>query len=206
MTTGVYIYPETIDLGKKSADLKVEAEVVNETGRNIWDDYSPPHFGFKPKSGSIGSRPVETWHWNSETFCLAATTRYASYMLNRIDNIDPAHSKWSGYASIYWSDSDAERRHCPTDEERVDFAVTGPVIWRDGFNAGKLNTTNNLYLDTECDINRVAIRSTFNPGMITVTASRKGLKSSALKIESKPVEITGGLMLSMPQTMPGLIK
>jgi beta-galactosidase len=349
----------------------------DEAGRNIWDDYSPPYFGFKPKSGSIGGRPVDTWHWNSETFCLAATTRYASYMLNRIDNIDPAHSKWSGYASIYWSDSDADGRQqgsyvlrvsgkvdgvrlpkslffvsrvmqneqpdlhiighwnypanttkfiyvaathcdqvelflngkslgvenktydfvdpyrggervqgselvagvntgyiyafpnvtfvpgtlkavatkegkivaqqelqtagepkairltlhtgpkglqadgsdvalidfevvdakgrrCPTDEERVDFAVTGPVIWRGGFNAAKLNTTNNLYLDTECGINRVAIRSTLNPGMITVIASRKGLKSATLKIESKPVEIADGLMPVMPQTMPGL--
>src|ERR1022692_668878 len=25
-------------------------------------------------------------------------------------NIDPAHSKWAGYASIYWSDSNADGR------------------------------------------------------------------------------------------------
>ena len=31
-TTGIYIYPEAIDLKKKTADVKVEAEVVNETG------------------------------------------------------------------------------------------------------------------------------------------------------------------------------
>ena len=31
-TTGVYVYPESIDLDKKTADIKVEAEVVNETG------------------------------------------------------------------------------------------------------------------------------------------------------------------------------
>src|SRR5450759_4919654 len=31
-TTGIYVYPESIDLKKKTADLKVEAEVVNETG------------------------------------------------------------------------------------------------------------------------------------------------------------------------------
>ncbi len=31
-TSGVYVYPENIDLEKKSADIKVEAEVVNETG------------------------------------------------------------------------------------------------------------------------------------------------------------------------------
>ena len=31
-TTGVYVYPEAIDLNKKTADIKVEAEVANETG------------------------------------------------------------------------------------------------------------------------------------------------------------------------------
>ena len=34
-TTGVYVYPEAIDLPKRTADVKVEAEVVNET-----DDYA----------------------------------------------------------------------------------------------------------------------------------------------------------------------
>jgi beta-galactosidase len=31
-TTGVYVYPEAIDLNKKTATIKVEAEVMNETG------------------------------------------------------------------------------------------------------------------------------------------------------------------------------
>ena len=31
-TTGVYVYPQAIDLKKKTADVKVEAEVANETG------------------------------------------------------------------------------------------------------------------------------------------------------------------------------
>jgi beta-galactosidase len=110
----------------------------------------------------------------------------------------------SDVALIDFEVVDAKGRRCPTDEDRVDFTVTGPVVWRGGFNAAKLNTTNNLYLDTECGINRVAIRSTLIPGTITITATRKGLKSASLKIESKPVEIAGGLMTDMPQTLPGL--
>ncbi len=351
---------------RDKAPLIETEDFRDEAGRNVWDDFSPPHFGFKPKPGSIGNRPVDTWHWNSETFCLAAATRYASYLQNRIDNPDPAHAKWSGYASIYFSDSDAdgrqqgsyvlrvsgkvdgvrlpkslyyvsrvmqseepdlhiighwnypagtkktiyvaathcdevelllngkslgtartpfkfvdtygaqnmgsaeresgkdtgciyafpdvafapgllravatrngkqvasqeiatagepvalkltphtapgglradgsdvalidfevvdaEGRRCPTDEARVDFAVTGPVVWRGGLNAAKLDSTNNLWLDTECGINRVAIRSTPKPGPITVTATRAGLKPATITIESRPVEIVGGLM------------
>ena len=96
---------------------------------------------------------------------------------------------------------DAQGRRCPTDEARVDFKVDGPLVWRGGFNAGKLETTNNLYLDTECGINRVAVRSTMTPGTITVTATRAGLEPATLKIESKPVAIEGGLTREMPQTL-----
>jgi beta-galactosidase len=345
---------------RNKAPLLEMEDFRDESGRNIWDAYSPPHFGFKP-------REVDTYHWNSETFCLAAATRYESYIRNRIDNPDSAHSKWSGYASIYFTDEDADGRQdssyvlrvsgkvdgvripkslfyvsrvmqnkqpdmhiighwnypvntvktvyvasnhcesvelfvngksvgvankpcdfidiyndnnknlgntgyiyafpsvkfepgfikaagksggkivaqneietagnpkaikltvhtgqnglqadgsdvalidfevvdakgrrCPTDESKVDFTVTGPTIWRGGLNAGKLNSTNNLYLYTECGINRVAIRSTLTPGMITVTAKRDGLPKATLKIESKHVDIVGGLTQFLPQRM-----
>jgi beta-galactosidase len=97
---------------------------------------------------------------------------------------------------------DAQGRRCPTDEARVDFAVSGPVVWRGGFNAAKLDSTNNLYLDTECGINRVAIRSTLTPGTITVTATREGLAPGTVTIEAKPVKIVDGLALAMPPTLP----
>jgi beta-galactosidase len=76
----------------------------------------------------------------------------------------------------------------------VDFKVSGPAIWRGGYNSGKINSINNLYLDTECGINRVAIRSTLTPGTITLTASRDGLEPAIVQIESKPVDIAGGLL------------
>ena len=348
----------------------------DEAGRSIWDDFSPPHFGYKPKAGTVGGRPLDTYHWNSETFSLAAATRYASYVRNEINNTDPAHSKWSAYGSIYFTDSDADGRQqgsyvlrvsgkvdgvrlpkeifyttrvmqneqpdihiighwnypagtnktvyvaashcdqvelflngksigvtnkiykfvdnyaggrgmgaeelasgpdtgcvyafpnvafapgtlkavatqggkvvaqqelqtagepsaikltlhtgpkglradgsdvalvdfevvdaqgrrCPTDEARVDFDITGPGIWRGGFNAAKLNSTNNRFLDTECGINRVAIRSTLTPGTITLTAKRDGLKTGTLEIKSAPVEINAGLSTELPQQLPG---
>ena len=358
---------------RDKAPLIETEDFRDEAGRNIWDDYSPPYFGFKPKSGTISNRPVDTYHWNSETFSLAAAVRYNSYVINRIDNTDPAHSKWSGYASIYFSDSnadgrqqgsyvvrvsgkidavripksifyvsrvmqnekpdihiighwtypegtkktmyvaathcdkvelflngkslgvatephrfvdtygrqgvpgsellrgentgyvyafpdvafapgtlkavatkdgkvvaqqelqtagqpkaikltlhtgakglqadgsdvafidfeivDAQGRRCPTDTSRVDFAVAGPVVWRGGFNVAKLNTTNNLYLDADCGINRVAIRSTQEPGTISITASSKVLTPATLKVVSNKVEIIGGLMKDMPQRL-----
>jgi beta-galactosidase len=300
----------------------------DEAGRRFWDDYSPPYFGFK-------KGPKDAHNLNSETFALGGVARYWAYYSNRISNTDPAHSKWSGYASIYFSDSnadgrqessevarvsgkvdavripkpiyfaekvmqnprpdiyiighwtypketrktvyviantpavelllngkslgkvatpksgyifafkdiqwepgtltalgfngaketcryelttagapqrikltpivgpkglqadggdvalidvevvDAQGRRCPTDDARIDFTVTGPAIWRGGYNSGRLKSTNNLFLNTECGINRVALRSTFTAGKITVTATREGLEKGAVEIEAK---------------------
>jgi beta-galactosidase len=302
----------------------------DEAARRFWDDYSPPHFGFK-------KGPNDTYDWNSETFCLAAAERYHAYAQNKISNPNAAHSKWSGYASIYWSDSNADGRQdssevcrvsgkvdsvrlpkqayyvyrvmqnpapdlhiighwnyptntvktiyvaanhcdsvelfvngkslgksstpmngyifefpqikfaagtikavasaggkilcadeiktagepkkikltpiispaglqadgadvalfdvevvdangqrCPTDEARVDFKLDGPALWRGGYNSGKINSVNNLYLDTECGLNRVAIRATLKPGKITLTASRNGLDADSATLMASP--------------------
>ena len=77
---------------------------------------------------------------------------------------------------------DAEGRRCPTDEGRIDFAVDGPGVWRGGYNSGKPDSTNKLFLDTECGINRVSIRSTQQPGTIRLTAKRNGLNSATAEV------------------------
>jgi beta-galactosidase len=97
---------------------------------------------------------------------------------------------------------DAQGRRCPTDDARVDFTCTGPANWRGGYNSGKPNSTNNLYLNTECGINRVALRSTTTPGKITVTAKRDGLESASVEIETKPVTVTNGLAKIAPVYLP----
>jgi beta-galactosidase len=326
----------SVDRRDKAPLIETE-DFRDEAARRFWDDYSPPHFGFK-------KGPNDQYSWNSETFCIAAAGRYNDYLMNIITNQNPAHAKWSGYASIYWSDSnadgrqdssevarvsgkvdsvrlpkeayyvyrvmqneapdihiighwtyptntvktvyvaanhcdsvellvneksqavvtsptngyifaftniqfeagkisavakaggkivaqdeietageakalkltphvspdglqadgsdvaffdvevvDAQGRRCPTDEARVDFKVDGPAVWRGGYNSGIPNSVNNLYLNTECGINRVAIRSTLKPGTITLTATRDGLEPATVHVESKPVEITDGL-------------
>jgi beta-galactosidase len=343
---GVMLGGPYTDQDRDKAPMVETEDFRDEGPRGIWDDFSPPHFGFK-------KGPEDTYNWNSETFALAGVRRYAQFVGNSIHNADPARSKWSAYASIYWSDSDADGRQdssevlrvsgkvdgvrlpkeifyasrvmqsatpdlhiighwtypantkktvyvvasfcdsvelflngkslgvnktpqndyvyafpnvafapgslkavatkggqvvaqqelktagapasikltlhtgpkglqadgadvalidfevvdadgnrCPTDEARVDFSVTGPVIWRGGFCSDKLNTTNNLYLDTECGINRVAIRSTLVPGKITVTANRAGLQPATVTLDSSKVEIIDGLSKEMPPRLP----
>jgi beta-galactosidase len=98
---------------------------------------------------------------------------------------------------------DAKGQRCPTDDARVDFTCTGASIWRGGYNSGKTDSTNNLYLNTECEINRVAVRSTRAPGTITVTAKRDGLKPAQVQLVAKPVVVTDGIATFRPQQLPG---
>jgi beta-galactosidase len=94
---------------------------------------------------------------------------------------------------------DANGQRVPTDDARIDFTISGPGVWRGGYNSGKIDSTNNLYLNTECGINRVSVRSTLSAGPITVTASRAGLKSAQVQIVANPVKVTNGVASLMPQ-------
>jgi beta-galactosidase len=331
----------------------IETEDFRDEGaRRFWDDYSPPYYGFK-------KGPTDTWNYNSETFAVAQVKRYWNFYSNRISNSDPAHARYSAYASIYFTDEDADGRQdssevarvsgktdamrlpkeayfvervmqnekpdihiighwsypltqpngnptaktmyvvannvdsvelfvngvskgkmttpdsgylytfpniafapgsikavgylgnkvaatyelktagppaaikltlhtapggmradgedialidfevvdakgerVPTDDARVDFSwsspggtasATAPAIWLGGYNSGKINSTYNLYLNTEDGINRVAMRSTLTPGTIKVTATRDGLKPATITFDTSPVTITDGL-------------
>ena len=69
-------------------------------------------------------RANDTWKhdgylYNSEDFALDGVKRYWVYWSNRISNTDPAHSRWSAYCSIYFTDEDADGRQDSTEVCRV---------------------------------------------------------------------------------------
>jgi beta-galactosidase len=94
------------------------------------------------------------------------------------------------------TDSNGER--CPTYQNRCDFTCSGEGIWRGGYNSGKAKSINNTYLDLECGINRVSVRSTLKAGKIRVTATVKGLSPATIEIDSKPVSIRDGMSAELP--------
>jgi beta-galactosidase len=111
---------------------------------------------------------------------------------------------------------DAKGERVPTDDARVDFSwsspggtasATAPAIWLGGYNSGKIDSTYNLYLNTEDGINRVALRSTLTPGTIKVTATRDGLKPATVTFDTSPVIVTDGLSQESQVTLsPTAIK
>lgn len=105
----------------------------------------------------------------------------------------------SDIALIDFEVVDKNGNRCPLDADRVEFIISGPGIWRGGYNSGKEKSTNNLYLDTEAGINRVAVRSQLEAGKVTITATRKGLKPASIELTSLPVKNINGLSLELPQ-------
>ena len=89
-------------------------------------------------------------------------------------------------------------RH-PLGRNTVDFTISGPGIWRGGYNSGKPNTTNNLFLDAEAGINRVAIRSMLKAGDVTITATTKDLKPASITLKSRSVVVRNGLLKELPK-------
>jgi beta-galactosidase len=93
---------------------------------------------------------------------------------------------------------DAAGRICPTFQHRVDFQLAGPGLWRGGYNSGKVDSINNSYLDLEAGRNRVAVRSTRQPGKITLTARADGLAPAIASIFAVPFTADGGNSRKLP--------
>ena len=93
---------------------------------------------------------------------------------------------------------DARGRRCPTALNLINFAVTGPAEWRGGIAQGPDNYILSRSLPVENGVNRVIIRSTTRAGKIVVRATTDGLKPATIQIVSRPVPVTDGLSLELP--------
>jgi beta-galactosidase len=97
---------------------------------------------------------------------------------------------------------DADGARVPTFQERVDFELEGPAVWRGGYNSGKLDSTNHTWLDLEAGVNRVAVRATREPGRATLRARAEGLAAAEAEIEANAFAAAGGVSTMMPAVQP----
>ncbi|HEX8632074.1 MAG TPA: RICIN domain-containing protein [Catenuloplanes sp.] len=93
---------------------------------------------------------------------------------------------------------DAQGRRVPTDQARVDFAVTGPGSFLGGHNAGRPGSVFKSFIDTECGINRVFVRATRTAGAITLRATRAGLTAASVSVTSRAFALADGLTTQYP--------
>lgn len=79
---------------------------------------------------------------------------------------------------------DAQGRRAPTFQQRVRFELSGPAIWRGGYNSGRIDSVNHADLDLEAGITRVAVRSTRQPGSVTLKVRGAHLAPATATIEA----------------------
>ncbi|HWW74975.1 MAG TPA: DUF4982 domain-containing protein, partial [Pyrinomonadaceae bacterium] len=93
---------------------------------------------------------------------------------------------------------DAEGNRCPVALDMIDFKLEGPAEWRGGIAQGPDNYILSKRLPVEGGVNRVIIRTTTKPGLITLSASAEGLRPATVRVESHAVEVTDGLSRELP--------
>ena len=93
---------------------------------------------------------------------------------------------------------DKEGNRCPTALNMIEFKLNGPALWKGGIAVGPGNYIGAKILPVEGGVNRVFIRATRQPGLISVAAVAEGLKSQTIQFESKPVTVINGLAKNLP--------
>lgn len=95
---------------------------------------------------------------------------------------------------------DKDGRRCPTFYGPASFDVTGPAVWRGGYNSGREHSTNATTLGLECGINRVALKSTLQAGTVTIKATVPGVGEGEVQIPSRSIEENAGVSPDLPST------
>lgn len=91
---------------------------------------------------------------------------------------------------------------CPLAYDKINLSVNGEGVLLGGYNSGVGDkiTTNKDYVFAECGTNRIFVRSTRTAGNITLSASLEGKPAVTATVQSKAVELTGGLTTTAQQT------
>jgi hypothetical protein len=93
---------------------------------------------------------------------------------------------------------DAKGNRCPTALNMVNYSLDGPAEWRGGMARGPGNYVLAKSFPVEGGVNRFLIRSTTQPGTITIKATAEGLKGATLSLTTKPFMVKDGLSTVFP--------
>ncbi|TFW34641.1 glycoside hydrolase family 2 protein [Massilia horti] len=129
---------------------------------------------------------------------LATAGAPAALRLKAITSPVGLHADGADMALVEVEVVDAQGRRNPVALDMVHFDLQGPAEWRGGIAQGPDNYVLARSLPVEGGINRVMVRSATQPGKIVVRATADGLKSAELTLESKPVQVEGGLSAQLP--------
>jgi hypothetical protein len=102
---------------------------------------------------------------------------------------------------------DAKGNRCPTALNMIHYTLDGHAEWKGGMARGPENYILAKNFPVEGGVNRFLIRSTTQPGTITIKASSGGLKGAVLTLTSKLFSVKDGLSTVLPSMgLPSFLK
>ncbi|MBN1130417.1 MAG: DUF4982 domain-containing protein, partial [Chitinispirillaceae bacterium] len=128
-------------------------------------------------------------------------TAGAANRLKLTPHVSPAGLRATGadLALIDVEVVDANGLRCPTANNTITWAVSGPAEYRGGMAGGAAgNYILKNSLPVECGLGRIMVRPTTTAGTITVSASAGGLTGASVTLTSTAVPLTGGITTVMP--------
>jgi hypothetical protein len=130
---------------------------------------------------------------------LATAGKPAALRLTRVASPHALYADGADLALLQVEVVDDKGRRNPIALDMVHFDMEGPAEWRGGIAQGPDNHVLARGLPVEGGVNRVFVRSTTQPGRITVRASAAGLAPAILRIDSTPVKVVDGLAAPAPR-------
>ena len=98
---------------------------------------------------------------------------------------------------------DKQGRRVPLAQNLVQYHVDGPAIFRGGiWDEDVPKYANRTELPLLNGVHRVVVRSTQQPGVITVSASCEGLVSASVEIQAHDAGLSNGTARELPATLP----
>lgn len=93
---------------------------------------------------------------------------------------------------------DARGERCPTFQQRAEFELAGPAVWRGGYESGRTNSINQTTLALECGINRVAVRATRKAGEVTLRVRTEGLQPGVATVTARAFAVANQFATTLP--------
>lgn len=130
---------------------------------------------------------------------LATVGKPSALRLSRVAAPHALYADGADLAILQVEVVDTRGRRHPVALDTVHFDLQGPGEWRGGIAQGPKNHILSRDLPVEGGVNRVFVRSTTQPGRITVRASADALAPAEISIDSQAVQVTGGLAAPAPR-------
>jgi hypothetical protein len=124
---------------------------------------------------------------------LATAGKPVALRLTRVESPHGLRADGADLALLQVEVVDAKGRRNPVALDTVHFDLQGPAEWRGGIAQGPNNHILTRDLPVEAGVNRVFVRSTTQPGKITLHATAPGLAPAELSFDAAPVKVADGL-------------